>query len=92
MQIRFAAIPVLLVAALAAAECNTLEINIPEDDYHRIKGLLRKANPTHRYVDGNKVVIRVQFDNLDTIEQQINRKTLAPYGELKCTDASITKN
>lgn len=92
MQIKFALIPVLLAVKLATAECNALEINIPEDDYHRIKGLLRKATPTHRYVESNKVVIRVQFINLDTIEQQLNRKTLVPYGELKCTDALIIKN
>lgn len=79
---RIAVIPMMLAAAMAAADCT---VTLPEDDYHRIKALLKgKRTVTHRFANGHAVHLRVAFGNTDPFTEQLNHRTLARYGHLQC--------
>ncbi|WP_304333705.1 hypothetical protein [Conchiformibius steedae] len=79
---RIAVIPMMLAAAMAAADCT---VTLPEDDYHRIKALLKgKRTVTHRFANGHAVHLRVAFADADRFTEQLNRRTLSRYGSLQC--------
>lgn len=87
---RIAVIPMMLAAAMAAADCT---VTLPEDDYHRIKGLLKgNREITHRYVEQRQVLLRVVFDDTDRFTEQLNRRTLERYGNLQCIRKERTEN